>query len=408
MSAPMPGLERRRRRAAVIFALGRLPLCIAAAGLMFLLSTGSALAARERIVSFDSQVDVLAEGDIVVAETIRVVAAGRQIRRGIYRDFPTVYEDRRGRRVRVRLDVLEVRRNNLPEAYHTRRQANGVRIYIGKEDVFLEPGTYTYTIVYRCDRQIGFFEDYDELYWNVTGNGWAFPIESARVTIRLPPGAGVIRSAGYTGPTGAVGKDYRVVETGGDAGFATTRTLDPGEGFTVAVAWPKGFVSPPGTGQQVRYLLEDYRGGLIGLGGLILLLVYYLAAWWKVGRDPAGGAVIPRFDPPRGISPAGTRFVRQMGFDQKTLAVALVSMAVKGFLAIREAGDGVFTLERTGAAASALSAGEKAVARHLFPPVQGADPGGTKTAGCHRGAEIVPDRGGEAPLEPAQSARAHS
>jgi hypothetical protein len=368
MSTSIPGSEPERCRYAVIFRLRRLAPWLAAAGLVLLMVAGVAEARQERILSFDSQIDVLAEGDIVVEETIRVVAAGDQIRRGIYRDFPTVYQDRRGRRVRVRFDVLEVRRDNLPEAYRTQRQANGIRIYLGKEDVFLKPSTYTYTILYRCDRQIGFFEDYDELYWNVTGNGWAFSIDEARVTIRLPPGASVIQAAGYTGPMGAVGKDYRVVEADGDAGFATTRSLNPGEGFTIAVAWPKGFVTPPGTDEKIQYLFEDYQGALVGLGGLILLLAYYVAAWWKVGRDPAGGAVIPRFDPPRGISPAGMRFVRKMGFDQKALAVALVSMAVKGFLTIREAADGVFTLEQTGGSVSPLSAGEKAVARHLFPP----------------------------------------
>lgn len=368
MTRSIPGLDPQRRRLTAIFTLRRLAPWLAAVGLTLLMVTGAAGARQERILSFDSRIDVLPEGDIVVAETIRVVAAGDQIRRGIYRDFPAVYQDRHGRRIRVGFDVLEVRRDNLAETYRTQRQANGIRIYLGKEDTFLKPGTYTYTILYRCDRQIGFFEDYDELYWNVTGNGWAFPIDEARVTVRLPPGASVIRSAGYTGPMGAVGQDYRMVETDGDAGFATTRALAPGEGFTIAVAWPKGFVTPPGTDEKIKYMIEDYQGALIGFGGLILLLAYYVAAWWKVGRDPAGGAVIPRFDPPQGISPAGMRFVRKMGFDRKALAVALVSMAVKGFLTIREAADGVFTLEQTGSPVSPLSAGEKAVARQLLPP----------------------------------------
>ena len=38
-------------------------------------------------------------------------------------------------------------------------------------------GQHRYEITYRTTRQIGFFAEYDELYWNVTGNGWTFPIE---------------------------------------------------------------------------------------------------------------------------------------------------------------------------------------------------------------------------------------
>ena len=149
-------------------------------------------AQQERILSFDSHIDIMARGDVVVSETIRVVAAGKKIRRGIYRDFPTRYRNSLGSQVTVRFEVLEVLRDNRPEAYHTEQQSNGTRVYMGNKDVFLQPGEYTYTFVYRTDRQIGFFEKFDELYWNVTGNGWDFVIEKARAVVQLPPGAEVV------------------------------------------------------------------------------------------------------------------------------------------------------------------------------------------------------------------------
>ena len=94
-------------------------------------------AQQERILSFDSHIDVRTDGDVVVAETIRVVAAGKKIRRGIYRDFPTRYRNSRGGQVTVRFEVIEVLRDNRPEAYHTERQSNGMRVYMGNKDVFL-------------------------------------------------------------------------------------------------------------------------------------------------------------------------------------------------------------------------------------------------------------------------------
>ena len=325
-------------------------------------------AQQERILSFDSHIDIRADGDVVVTETIRVVAAGNKIRRGIYRDFPTRYRNSRGVQVTVRFEVLEVLRDNRPDAYHIERQSNGMRVYIGNKDVFLKPGEYTYTFVYRTDRQIGFFERYDELYWNVTGNGWDFVIDKARAVVQLPPGAEVLQYAAYTGPAGAGGKDYAIDETAGDIGFATTRALAPREGLTIAVAWPKGVVNQPDTVEKVGYLLGDNRGLVVALCGLIALLGYYASAWWKAGRDPIGGAIIPRYEPPKGISPAGLRFVQKMGFDKKALAVAVVSMAVKGFLTIGEDSHGDYSLEVTGSHSSSLSPGEVSrVARHLFP-----------------------------------------
>ena len=57
----------------------------------------------------------------------------------------------------------------------------------------IAPGPHTYTLTYATDRQIGFFSDYDELYWNVTGNFWKFPIDHAEATIKLPFGAKIMQ-----------------------------------------------------------------------------------------------------------------------------------------------------------------------------------------------------------------------
>ena len=130
------------------------------------------LAAVERILSYDSYITVGIEGDMTVRETIRVVAEGKNIRRGIYRQFPTTYTDRFGNKVKVRFKMLELTRDGEPEPWHKKRLSNGVRIYAGRSDTILNPGTYSYTFTYSTNRQIGFFENHDELYWNVTGNGW--------------------------------------------------------------------------------------------------------------------------------------------------------------------------------------------------------------------------------------------
>jgi hypothetical protein len=161
--------------------------------LLLTLTPGGAASAApaERILTFHSDIDVGADGGVTVRETIRVSAAGQKIRRGIYREFPTRYRDRFNNRVTVGFTVLEVLRDGKPEPYHRKPAGNGTRVYIGRSDVFIDPGEYTYTLVYRTDRQIGFFEDFDEIYWNVTGNGWEFAIDEASAVVRLPPGATV-------------------------------------------------------------------------------------------------------------------------------------------------------------------------------------------------------------------------
>ena len=66
-----------------------------------------------------------------------------------------------------------------------------------------------------------------------------------------------------------------------------------------------------------------------------------------MGRDPGERTIIPLFEPPKGFSPAAVRYLMQMGFDAKTLAAAVLDMAVKGFLRLRES-NGSYVLEKKG------------------------------------------------------------
>jgi uncharacterized membrane protein YgcG len=328
-----------------------------------LLALASPALAEERITQFVSEVMVNADASLSVRETITVVSEGIEIRRGILRDFPTTYRDRAGQQVRAGFEVLGVKRNGEAEPYALESLSNGTRIRIGDKDVFLERGPHRYEIVYRTTRQIGFFDDFDELYWNVTGNGWTFAIEKARVVIRLPDGADIRQHAEYTGPHGSTASDARVTGASGAAYEAeTTRRLEPGEGFTVAVGWQKGIVAPPSEGQKWGWWVAD-NAGLFVLGlGLLASSAFFLYAWNRVGRDPEKGTIIPLFAPPKGLGPACVRYVTRYGSDDKAFAAALVGLAVKGRLKIAD-DDASFTITKLSepAGAPALTSSEQAL-----------------------------------------------
>lgn len=330
------------------------------------LSAMPGLQAAERIVLFDSNITINADASLRIIETIEVNAEGQNIRRGIYRDIPTSYKDRLGNRIRVDLTVLDVRRNGMAESYTLESLSNGIRIRIGRADRFLETGRQSYSITYRTERQLGFFKSYDELYWNVTGNGWAFPIEVARATVNLPYGAHVIQSVAYTGPAGVAGRAYRVSEEDLVVNWETTEPLAPYEGLTIAVAWPKGFVAAPTGAQQARWFLRDNAATGIALIGTGLIVLYYLLAWRRFGRDPEGGTIIPRFKAPDGLSPAATRFIRLMSFDKKAFSAALINMAVKAHLSIEEEGDSYRLKKEPGASLDGLANGERRIAKKLL------------------------------------------
>ncbi len=324
------------------------------------------LLAEERILEYQSQIVVYTDASMKVTETIKVLAEGNQIKRGIFRSFPTDYPDRFGNRIRVRFDVEEGLRDGVKEPYHLKRESNGIKIYIGDENIFLDPGEYRYQITYRTNRQLGFFPEFDELYWNVTGSSWDFAIEKVAVSIELPPGAAVLNHAGYVGFEGMTGQDFLFEkDRWGHPVFKTTRALEPGEGFTIAVSWPKGIVKAPTSEDKFNYFIEDNQSTLLALGGLLLLLLYYIITWLQVGKDPAKGAIYPLFEPPKGISPEAARYILKMGYSDRVFASAIISMAVKGYLSIKE-DSGEYTLTKNSASDSILSRGELAVAQKLF------------------------------------------
>ena len=342
-----------------------LRFCLAGLLLALLFAAGPA-AGEERIVAFDSEVWVRADASMSVVETITVDSAGQEIKRGIFRDFPTDYRDPSGRRVRVGFEVDEVRRNGQPEPYHTERQDNGVRLYIGQEDVIIPAGRHVYEITYHTDRQLGFFEGRDELYWNVTGNSWAFEILRARVRIHLPESARIFEQTAYTGYQGEQKSDATYsLENDGSITFETTRPLHPGQGLTIAISWPVGFIARPSEADKLAYFLRDHSQLIAGLLGFAVLALYYLIVWVLAGRDPKTDTIVPRYSPPEGFSPAAARYVTRMGYDDKVFAAAIVSLAVKGYLTIQEDEKKTYTLELTDREA-VLSPGERAVVRKLF------------------------------------------
>jgi|WetSurMetagenome_2_1015567.scaffolds.fasta_scaffold28631_2 uncharacterized membrane protein YgcG len=329
---------------------------------------GPAVAAEEeRILDFKSHVQVLRDGSVTITEEIEVVAAGDKIKRGIFRDFPTQYQDRYGNTIRVGFNVVSVLRDGISDFYHIEERSNGKRVYIGRKDFFLQPGTYTYTITYKTDHQLGYFKDFDELYWNVTGNGWDFVIEGAEALVELPSGTKVLKTAAYTGYLGEKGHDFTTpLDEGGMIRFNTTRLLKPKEGFTIAVAWPKGVVTEPKIKEKVDFILKENLSIKAALIGLILLVGYYFIVWFRVGQDPEKGTIIPRFSPPKGFPPEAVRFVFQMGYDDKAFAAAVINLAVKGALTIHEDAEGEFSLTRTGTPVPNLSRGEQKIIENLF------------------------------------------
>jgi uncharacterized membrane protein YgcG len=299
-------------------------------------------AADEVIEGFAVTLQVQADASLLVTERITVQAEGEQIKRGIYRDLPVSYRQALGLNKSGPISLLGVTRDGQPEQVKTERNGAWLRYYIGSADHRLQPGRYQYELRYRVERQLLHHEGRDELYWNVTGNQWVFPILQASVEVKLPPGARIGQLAAYTGGDGEQGKAYEVVEQGDDhLRLVTSQVLPAYHGLTLAVDWPAGLVARPNMWQRSARLLLDNLGLCLGALLLVGLVLFYLRAWKRVGRDPQKGLIIPLFEAPQGISAVQAGYLWHRGLrgvydSARVLSVCFTDWAIRRLIQLQD------------------------------------------------------------------------
>lgn len=325
------------------------------ARLFFVVCVALALAqpgqAREEIRAFASDVTLRTDGSVLVVETVDVNAEGDQIRRGVYRDIPIVLLGPSGNKIRVGLDVASVTRDGRAEPFRVERMGNFQRIWIGDPDQFIGTGSHRYVITYTMDRMARAFADHDELYWNATGNYWDFPIVKSIARVTLPDGAVISELSAYTGVAGSTEQAVTVTRNSDNtATFRTQRELGPGEGMSFAVSFQKGIIALPQGLDALLQEASDLREVWLPVLAVLLLLAYNFGAWWRVGRDPPKGTIIPLFHPPKDFSPALTHYVHKWGFANSgwtAMTAAIFNLGVRGLVTIDNSADAL-TVKATG------------------------------------------------------------
>jgi uncharacterized membrane protein len=286
----------------------------------------------EEISSFVSDLYIHNDGTVQVRENIEY-DFGNALRHGIYRDIPYKYSSGLTK-YSVRLDVEDVT-NFSSEPYNYKADQSGgwANIRIGDPDREIT-GQHNYRIEYSVKGAIGFFEDHDELYWNVTGDEWRVPIISSGANVHFDEDIadGVIASC-YTGPYGSTEKNCSFNIGNSGVSFKSTQSLNGGEGLTIVVGIPKGIIEKPS--QLSKFLWFIYDNWAFALPFVVFFGMLYI--WKTRGKDPEGkGVIAVSYEPPEDLSPAeaGTLFDERVNILDITSTV--IDLAVRGFLEIEE------------------------------------------------------------------------
>lgn len=336
-----------------------------------------------RVTNFHAAISVQDKGTLNIKETLRINTAGGTVERrksyslsGIYR---TIGGRIQGRHAYYRLMGFKVKGAALdgkpiPWSVETHGKWFMKYIFFGPESFYLSPGVHEFTLEYQMDRHVTFLADHDEIFWWVFGSGmdgWAESACTAAVTFVLPYGSyGIIANLEDHSWNKGTGKIPGLLRSAAES--ESSNVLHYGmvlsekrPYLSVVASMPKGAVREPDFDTRVLYFLRDMTSYLPGIIGLTVFFAYYLLVWARVGRDPGGKAIMPRYRPPEDCSPAVARRLVIMGYDRTAFASALLDLAAKGAIKITQKGDRSF-IEKTGAVKGSISSDEQVLLDALF------------------------------------------
>ncbi|UCG35512.1 MAG: DUF2207 domain-containing protein, partial [Candidatus Omnitrophota bacterium] len=315
----------------------------------------SAQAAADFVIeNFEGNIVIQEDGKVNVEEKIDVLFY--ESRHGIYRDLPVAYRTENNEKIYTEINVISVTDGFKSIPYEISTNQANLRIKIGDPDKTIS-GSQKYIINYLVSGVLVSFENYDELYWNVTGNNWETTIKNSSATVTLPE-QGIIQSACYFGEYGATNACLINKISDKKIQFTSPTELLAGQGLTIAVGYTKAMVpilviAAPKT---ISDIISSPTTLITFFVTCVMGLFLLLRMWWKIGRvrffkrkslhDPDQSievfplrgheTITAEYEPPSNLKPAEIGVLMDEQADTLDISATIVDLAVRGYLTITE------------------------------------------------------------------------
>ncbi|MBN1168956.1 DUF2207 domain-containing protein [Candidatus Woesebacteria bacterium] len=256
------------------------------------------------INSFDSEIVLQKNTDLVVTE--KIIADFNVPKHGIFRIVPVIYSAR-GRTINAEFDLLGItdgQGNDLK--VQTSKFGRSVELKIGDPNRTIT-GQQIYVINYTLKDVVRRFDNYDEVYWNVTGSEWDTSIAKTTAGF-VSEYAKVADAKCYAGAVGSVQGNCAI--TGEDDNYLVTSeaTLGSGKDLTVVFTLDKDsqLVFPTKIESSAKTLKDNW-----GYPMAFLPIVMMLWFWFKKGRDKKFTADAVYYEPEKKESKNKSIFARE-------------------------------------------------------------------------------------------------
>lgn len=287
---------------------------------------------QEQITLFKSKIELQQNTDINVVEEISYYFPS--LKHGMIREIPTDYKVQAGlkRPTTIKLNSLYYYEKSAPSFkydMYERSTSNGYTIFkIGDPDITIS-GEYVFVIDYTIKNMINYFDDHDELYINITGNGWEVPINQAYAELKLP--GEITEKVCYSGPRGGTESNCSFQDLGeNELKVSMNGSLGVYDGLTVAVKMPKGTLEDTTSKQTVAMILAN-----IGIFLPIPVFIFLFSVVKNKGKNKKL-TVIPHYDAPKDMYPLLAGYIYNKGLNNKHITAELIDLAVDGYVKIKQ------------------------------------------------------------------------
>lgn len=308
--------------------------------------TSSSLHAAEKVSNFSLRATINEDGSVRMVETIDY-DFGYSEHHGIYRTIPLSKKNEDGKDYIIDLELVSITdEKGTIYSYTDSSTKKEAEFKIGNANVTVT-GAHTYVLTYVLKGAISYFEDHDELYWNVTGFDWEVPFESVNATVVLPDGtvSENVYLKCFTGVSGSTAQNCEAQKVGTSYKFATTRSLSSGENLSLVLGFPKNTVATllPAEDKLTAGEVVGIVVGFLAVFGLYLILpLILLVVWWEKGRDPKvqpgprAWFDVPKHDNRKEMTPAEVGLIIDEKIDARDVSATIVWLAINGYLIIEK------------------------------------------------------------------------
>ena len=232
------------------------------------------------------------------------------------------------------IKINSIMRNKKNEKYEYETFDKKLRLKIGSEDRKITQLTNIYEIKYTMYSDISKYNDIQQIYFNIIGQFWNVPIEKANITIRFGDGQPITseeisKFEIYTGKTGAVGTNYKILQENKEIKFTTQKPLAPKEGITFLLNLKTDKISP-NFSDKLKIFFTTSKYLIFNLILFLISITFMIITKLIILKQPPKEKIILRSEVPNDMSAMFVSYFKDKHYQNRLLNAGILSLITNG------------------------------------------------------------------------------